>query len=139
MTLRSFLYAFAIAVAVGVIAGAINGWMVGAFEEFLAAEHQRYRDTPVFLKRYVRVRTLPFALPLGVGGWFALRLIRRWTEAHGYWLIPAFVVGAFLGWFAANQVGALVAEEWPPVRGPILLVPAILFAAIPAIKIFRDH
>lgn len=136
--LRTILTALLIAVGVGVLAGAVNGWAVGHYEGFILEMDQRAREAPGGLKKYVWVRTMHFALPLALGGVLAYALVRRWTYLEGLIMLAILAVGAGIGWATAYAVGSVVGEQWERVSGDVIL-PAALFVILPAIKVFKDQ
>jgi len=134
---RTFAIACGIAIVVGVGAGAITGWSVGAYEDFIVENRERARETHGVLKKYVWRRTYVFALPLGVGGYAAFCGVRRWARVDGYIAVLPLAAGAGIGWLTAQGVGEAVASDWSRVSGAPT-VPAVLFVAIPALLLFKE-
>jgi len=136
---HGLLIAMLIALAFGAVSGAVNGWAVGAYEDFILEQQARAREAPGGLKRYVWVRTFHFALPLAFGGYLAHRTMRRRTSTVGFALLPALLLGAFIGWFCAHAVGAWVAESWSPQIQRTLILPSVFFVAIPLISMIKNR
>lgn len=134
---RTLGIAGAITLAFAVVAGAINGWAVGAYEDFILEQHERAREASGVLKRYAWTRTMHFALPLALGGVAAWAVVRRATWLYGLPLLGVLALGAAAGWATAYMVGAMTADRWSEISTTLIL-PAVLFVAIPAIKILKD-
>lgn len=127
-----------IAIAVGALTGAITGWSVGHWGDFILEQHERAREAPGGLKRYVWVRTMHFALPMGVGGYAALRLMNRYANAQWPAALLPLAIGAFIGWLTARGTLSMTAPDAVADLASTLLAPAALFLVIPLIKIVKE-
>jgi len=136
---RGIATAGLIVITVSALSGAVNGWAIGHYESYILQKQARAREAPGGMKRYVWVKTLPFALPLALGGLVALRLVRRRTAVHGLTLVAILLPGAIVGWLTARVFGALAADDWSPQIQSTLLLPSILFVIVPAAGIVKDR
>lgn len=127
-----------IALAVGALTGAITGWSIGHWGDFILEQQERAREAPGGLKRYVWVRTAHFALPMGIGGFAALKCTERFANAQGPVVLLPLALGAGCGWLVGRGVLAMTAPGAFDDLASTLIAPAALFVVIPLIQIVRD-
>ncbi len=137
-TIRCLAIAFAVAIGVGAVGGAINGWAIGEYDEYIIEKRQQYDDANTTLKRYARYNTLQFMLPLAISGFVAMVLVSRIANVEGYIALLPIAAGAGAGWLVGQLVGGAVGEQWAEVESALVL-PAILFVVVPTIKIVKDY